>query len=48
MAMAVFLPYRGKEHFCSVVCEVIEAVAMANMAILDQYKAGQCTGYAMQ
>lgn len=35
------LPYRGKDHFCTVVCEVIEAVVMANMAVLDQYKAGQ-------
>lgn len=33
--------FRGKEHSCSVVCEVIEAAAMANMAVLDQYKAGQ-------
>ena len=38
-------PFRGKEHSCSVVCEVIEAVAMANMAVLDQYKAGQSWEY---
>ena len=39
-AVLCFL-FRGKEHSCSVVCAVIEAAAAANMAILDQYKAGQ-------